>query len=189
MKRFKNDWILYLVISVLAIALGVVLIVDNFKIGMQILDIVIAIMLIIYLALVLIPILRHKTGSIQILTIIEFILICIIAIGLVLQQFKVFNIVGACKIIGLVLWLRAVVELFRAYFYRGKDSSYKYPVWYFCIMLFLITLGTYMFAAPFFSNEQVVLALAIGCFILAAILIVVSIIFIPKKKGKKTKKS
>lgn len=189
MKRFKNDWILYLIISVLAIALGIVLIVNNYKIGMQILDIVIACILLIYLLIVLVPILRKKRGTIQILTIIEFVLICVIAIGLVLQQFKVFNIVGACKIIGLVLWLRAVVELFRAYFYRGKDSSFKYPIWYFCIMLFLITLGTYMFAAPFFSNEQVVLTLAIACFIVAVICIVVGIIFIPKKKGKKTKKS
>lgn len=188
MKRFKNDWILYLVISILSIALGVVLIVNDFKIGLQILDIVIACILVIYLSVVLIPILRHKTGSIQILTIVEFIIICIIAIGLVLQQFKVFNIVGACKIIGLVLWLRAVVELFRAYFYRGKDSNFKYPMWYFCIVLTLITLGTYMFAAPFFSNQQVVLALAIACFIMAAILIVLSIIFAPKKKGLKQKR-
>ncbi|MBE5746447.1 MAG: hypothetical protein E7359_04090 [Clostridiales bacterium] len=188
MKRFKNDWILYLIISILSIALGIVLIVNNYKIGLDILNIVIAVLLLVYLGLVVVPVLRRKTGSIQVLTIVELVIICIIAIGLVLQQFKVFNIVGSCKIIGLVLWIRAVVELFRAYFYRGKESSFKYPMWYFCVILLLITLGTYMFAAPFFTDTQVVLTLAISLFILAAILIILSIIFIPKSKKKKTNK-
>lgn len=186
MKRFKNDWLVYFIISVLSIALGIVLIVNNYDIGLKILDIAIAILLVIYLILFLLPVLKNKRGTIQVLTIIECVLIVIIAVGLVLQQFKVFNIAGACKIIGLVIWLRAIVELFRAYFYRGKDSSYKYPTWYFCLMLVLVTLGTFMFAKPFFSNEQVVLALSIASFVLAIFLIVLGIIYVPKN-GKKTR--
>lgn len=187
MKRFKFDWLVCFIVSVLAIALGIVLIVNDYKIGMQILNIVIACILILYLFLFLLPILQHKRGTIQILTIVEFVIVALIALGLILQQFKVFNIVGACRIIGLVIWIRSVVELFRAYFYRGKESSYKYAVWYFCIILALITLGTWMFASPFFSDQQVVLALSISCFILAALLIVMGIIFVSKKKKSKNK--
>lgn len=188
MKRFKFDWLVYLIVSLLAIALGIVLIVDNYKIGLSILNIVIAILLLLYLGLVLIPVLRKKRGVIQILTIIEFVIVIIISLGLILQQFKVFNIAGACRIIGLVIWLRSVVELFRAYFYHGKESSYKYALWYFCVMIALITLGTFMFARPFFTDQQVVLTLSIVCFIAAAILIVLGIIFVPKKAKKNSKK-
>lgn len=187
MKRFKYDWLVYFIVSIIAITLGILLIVNDYKIGMQILNIAIAIILILYLFLFLMPVLRHKSGTIQILTIVEFVIVALIALGLILQQFKVFNIAGACRIIGLVLWIRAVVELFRAYFYKGKDSSYKYAIWYFCIILSLITLGTYMFASPFFTDQQVVLALSIGCFILAVVLIVLGIIYVPKK-SKKSKK-
>ncbi len=187
MKRFKYDWLLYLIVSVLTIALGIVLIVKNYEIGLKILNIAISIILIIYLIAFLLPLLRHKSGRIQVLMIVEFVLVALISIGLILQQFKVFNIVGACKIIGLVIWLRAVVELFRAYYYRGKDSSYKYPVWYFTIILALITLGTYMFAKPFFTDQQVVLALSILCFIASIVLIVLGIVYLPKN-NKKSKK-
>ena len=188
MKRFKFDWLVCFIVSVIAITLGILLIVNNYKIGMQILNIAISIILILYLFLFLLPVLRHKSGAIQILTIVEFVIVALIALGLILQQFKVFNIAGACRIIGLVIWIRAVVELFRAYFYKGKDSSYKYAIWYFCIILALITLGTYMFARPFFSDQQVVLALSIACFILAVVLIVLGIIYVPKKAGKTKKK-
>ena len=189
MKRFKFDWLVCFIVSVLAITLGIILIVNNYKIGMQILNIVIACILLLYLFLFLLPVMQKKSGTIQILTIIEFVIVALIALGLILQQFKVFNIAGACRIIGLVLWIRAVVELFRAYFYRGKESSYKYAVWYFCIIIVLITLGVWMFASPFFTDQQVVLALSISCFILAILLIVLGIIFVPKKGKKSNKKS
>ena len=185
MKRFKGDYIVYLIVSVLLIALGIVMLVNDYEIGLKIVNIAIALILVAYLALVLFPLIKHKRGTIQILTIVEFVLVCVIALGLILQQFKVFNIAGACQIIGLVIWLRAVVELFRAYFYRGKDSSYKYAPWYFCFILALITFGTYMFAKPFFSNEQVVLTLSIICFVLALALIIVGIMYLPKKQSKK----
>ncbi len=189
MKRFKGDYIVYLIVSVLLITLGIVMLVNNYEIGLKIVNIAIALLLVAYLALVLFPLVKHKRGTVQILTIVEFVLVCLIAVGLILQQFKVFNIVGACKIIGLVVWLRAVVELFRAYFYRGKDSSYNYAVWYFCLILALITFGTYMFAKPFFTDQQVVLALSIICFVLALALIVIGIIYIPKNKSSKSSKS
>lgn len=188
MKRFKGDYIVYLITSVLLIALGIIMLVNDYEIGNKIINIAICFILVAYLALVIFPLIKHKRGAIQILTIVEFVLISLIAIGLVLQQFKVFNIVGACKIIGLVLWIRAVVELFRAYFYRGKDSSYNYAIWYFCLIIGLITLGTYMFAKPFFTDEQVILTLSIICFAISLALIIVGIIFIPKKGKKKSKK-
>ena len=189
MKRFKYDWLVYFIVSVLAIALGIVLIVKDYEIGLKIVNIAIAIILIAYMLLFLLPILKHKRGTVQILVIVEFVLVGLISLGLILQQFKVFNIVGACKIIGLVIWLRCVVELFRAYFYRGKDSSYKYAIWYFCLILALFSLGVYMFAKPFFTDAQVVLTLSICCFIASAVLIVLGIICVPKnnKKAKSSK--
>ena len=61
--------------------------------------------------------------------------------------------------------------------------------WYFIIMLVLITLGTWMFASPFFADKQVVIALAVILFLLAVTFIILGIIYLPKanKKSKKNK--
>jgi len=189
MKRFKYDWLLYLIVSLLAIGLGIVLIVDNYSIGLKILDVALAVMLISYALLLLFPQIKNRRGTIQILIIIEFILIILISVGLVLQQFKVFTIAGSCRILGLIIWLRSIVEIFRAYFYKGKDSAYKYALWYLVIILALFTLGVYMFASPFFNDTQLILALSIALFVVAVILIVLGIAYLPKKdKTKKAKK-
>lgn len=187
MKRFKLDWLVYLILSAVFIAVGIVMIPEVTDLGAKILNIVLAIALVIYSILYLFPKIKRHKGSIQILVIVEFVIVCLVAIGLVLVQFKVFQITGVVRILGLVIWLRSVVELFRAYFYRGKDSSYKYPVWLFCIYLVLITFGTYIFASPFISDAKLVLIMAILFLIVAIFLIVLGIVLLPKK-SKKSKK-
>lgn len=189
MKRFNYDWLVYLILSVLCIAAGVVMLPQVTNLGIKILDIILAICLVAYCCVYLLPKIKHSRGTIQILTIVEFVVICLVALGLILMQFKVFQIDGVIRIIGLVIWLRSVVELFRAYYYRGKDSSYKYPVWLLIIYLVLITFGTYIFASPFISDEKLVLILAIALFVLAVLLIVLGIIYLPKSSHKSKKSS
>lgn len=188
MKRFKLDWLVYLILSAVFIAVGIIMIPEVTDLGAKILNIVLAIALVIYSILYLFPKIKKHRGSIQILVIIEFIIVCLIALGLILVQFKVFEVTGVVRILGLVIWLRCIVELFRAYFYRGKDSSYSYPVWLFCIYLVLITFGTYIFASPFISDQKLVLIMAILFLIVAILLIILGIVLLPKK-SKSSKKS
>lgn len=189
MKRFKFDWLVYLIFSAVFIALGIIMLPEVTDLGSKILNIVLAIALVIYCILFLFPKIKKHRGTIQILVIIEFVIVCLVAIGLVLVQFKVFEITGVVRILGLVIWLRSVVELFRAYFYRGKDSSYSYPVWLLCIYLVLITFGTYIFASPFISDQKLVLIMAILFLVVAIILIILGIVLLPKSKSSKTSKS
>jgi len=188
MKRFKLDWLVYFILSVIAIAGGIVMLPGVTDLGGKILNIFLAICLVVYACMYLLPKIKNYRKTPQILTIIEFIILCVLAVGLVLVQFKVFQISGVVRIIGLAIWLRCVVELFRAYYYRGEASSYKYPVWLLCIYLVLITLGTYIFASPFISDEKLVLIMAIALLVVAAGLIVLGIVLVPKQKGKEKPK-
>ena len=187
MKRFKLDWLVYLILSAVFIAVGIVMIPEVTDLGIKILNIVLALALIVYSVLYLFPKIKRHRGAVQILTIVEFVIVCLIALGLVLMQFKVFQIDGVIRILGLVIWIRSIVELFRAYFYHGKDSTYKYPVWLFCIYLVLITFGTYIFASPFISDEKLVLIMAILFLIVAILLIILGIILLPKKSNSSKK--
>ncbi|MBQ8163552.1 MAG: hypothetical protein IJZ93_04205 [Clostridia bacterium] len=127
----------------------------------------IALYLIFYLAK---KIKSSPNQTILILTIIEFILLMVIALGSVLSQFDILKIQGPGQIIALALWLRGVVEIVRAYFYR-REISETYPIWQLVIAIAMVTLGTYLFAKPFISTEVLQ-------WILCSIILVLGIVFI-----------
>lgn len=141
--------------------------------GNDIINILIAICILAYLFLFLVK--KFKGNGrrvIKVLTIVEFTLLFLIALGCVFSQFKIINIQGACQIFGLVLWSRGCVELFRAYFYKA-DSAEVYPVWYLALSIAFVTFGTYCFAKPFIKDVVIlwifVIILLIGGIALIAI--------------------
>lgn len=119
--------------------------------GTQIINILIAACIICYLAFYLAKKLTYGKRVIKVLTIIEFAILSLIALGCVFSQFNIIRVQGACQIFGLALWTRGTVELFRAYYHRADSKEY-YPVWYLAISIALVTLGTYCFAKPFIQD-------------------------------------
>ena len=140
--------------------------------GNQILYILIAAIIVAYLALYLFKKVRHaNTRVIQVLTIVEFSILSLIALGCIFSQFNIINIKGACQIFGLALWSRGVVEIFRAYYYRS-DTKEVYPVWYLAISIAMVTFGTYCVAKPFIS-DIVILWLFVSALIVCGLLLLV----------------
>ena len=140
--------------------------------GNQILYILIAAVIIAYLALFLFKKIRKANKRvIQVLTIVEFSLLSLIALGCIFSQFKIINISGACAIFGLALWARGSVEIFRAYYYRS-DTKEQYPVWYLALSIAMVTFGTYCFAKPFIS-DLVILWLFVSVLIVVGLLLLV----------------
>ena len=140
--------------------------------GTQIINLLIAACIIAYLVLYLAKKIKGSGKRvIKVLTIVEFALLSLIALGCIFSQFKIINIRGACQIFGLVLWTRGVVELFRAYFYRS-DSKEVYPVWYLAVSIALVTFGTYCFAKPFIQ-DIVILWIFVAFLAISGILLLV----------------
>lgn len=119
--------------------------------GRQIVSILIAACIVCYLAFYLAKKLTHGKRVIKVLTIVEFALLSLIALGCIFSQFKVINVQGACQIFGLALWTRGTIELFRAYYHRADSKEY-YPVWYLGISIAMVTLGTWCFVKPFVQD-------------------------------------
>lgn len=120
--------------------------------GKQVINLLIAACIIAYLVLYLFKKVKGPGKRvIKVLTIVEFALLSLIALGCIFSQFKVINVQGACQIFGLILWTRGCVELFRAYYHRA-DSKEIYPVWYLAVSIVLVTFGTYCFAKPFIQD-------------------------------------
>ena len=147
-KRFKGDVALYFILAFLCATMGVVLLPMVTDIGQSVLNVVIAVGILAYLFCYLVKKFKGTIKTIRILTGVEFGLMFVIALGLVLSQFKIINVSGGCKILGLALALRGTVEMFRAYFYQSASSA-KYPLSQFVFNLALLILGVYLFAKPF----------------------------------------
>ena len=108
--------------------------------------------------------------AIQVLTIVEFGLFSLIALGCVFSQFKVINIQGACQIFGLALWTRGTIEIFRAYYYRA-DSKEVYPLWYLGLSIVLITFGTWCFVKPFIQDVVILWIFVISLLVAGVLLL------------------
>lgn len=152
--------------------------------GFMVTDITIAVLIFIYLFGYLIK----KTGKegnevIRTLSIIEFIVISIIALGCVLSQFRIIVIGGPCQIVGAIMWARGVIEVLRAYYFRG--SSAKYPVGLVLIDIALITFGTYLYLRPIFSEYHIQWGIVVFLVALAVIFTYAGIVTRPDKKRKK----
>jgi uncharacterized membrane protein len=165
--------------------------------GTQIIDILVATLIVLYLALFLFKKIKRATKqAIKVLTIVEFALLALIALGCIFRQFNIIQVNEASQIFALALWTRGSVELFRAYYYRS-DTKEVYPVWYLGVSIAMVTLGTYFFARPLIKDIAVLWIFVAILATFGLLLLVIGINNIQKKKAatpkveettKKTKK-
>lgn len=154
--------------------------------GSQIINLLIAICIVLYLIYFLAKKVKGPSKrAIKVLTIVEFTILSLIALGCIFSQFKIINVQGACQIFGLALWTRGTTEIFRAYYYRA-DSKEVYPVWYLALSIAFVSFGVYCFAKPFIKDIVIL-------WIFVAILFVLGVVLLSfgtnKRKTKKLSKN
>lgn len=194
-KKVKYFW-LYIVLGALGVITSIILApIWNFweqcpwkTWGQSILGIIIAAAILFYVGYYLIKKIIRSRGVIQVLYIIECVVLVLIAIGSILIQLQILPIKEICMIIGLIFWSEGVIDLFRAYFHQ-RDSKTSYPMWRLCIAIGAVTLGTYMFAKPFFQNIVVLWVFVSLLFVLSIALIVFGAMCKPAGKPKKVKEN
>ena len=180
MRTYKN-YIFDLVIAVLALVLGILML-PPFGIGQYCLNLLLALSLATYLAVHLFGKMQRTRGATFILTLIEFSVICIIIVGLVFQQFRVFELVGVCRTLGVVLWLRGIVSITVMYINLGTLKSARYNLPKFILYLLLITVGVYLFANPLLTDYVFNWIICLVMLFSALIFFLLSFIYSPIKK-------
>lgn len=155
--------------------------------GRKVIDIFIAFLIVLYLCTYLVKkVARGGNGVIRILTIIEFVVLSLIALGCIFSQFGIFNIGEPCQIAGLIMWCRGTIEVFRAYYFRGS-STVKYPVWLVAVAVALVTFGTYLYVKPLFTAQHLQWVLAAIMLAIMVFLIYAGVVTKPASTGKKKK--
>ena len=191
-KKTKLFW-LFFVTGVLAILLGIMFMpiwqnagdwVFWKDWGQNLVNIIIFACIVLYLCLFLVKKIRRRSnGVVKVLTIVEFVLMSLIALGCILQQFKVINIGGACAILGLALWCRGVVEIFRAYYHQHGNNDRYQLCWFECAIA-LVSVGVYLFAKPLFSDVTLIWIFAILLILAGIILFIDGFLAKPVSKKK-----
>ena len=129
-----------------------------------------------YLFMFLIKKINRYRGVVQVLTIIEFVLLALIALGLVFSQFNILAIPKQPSVIlGLALYCRGVIEIFRAYYYH-------HSVWWLVVAILFVTFGVYLMVKPLVQLTLIVWLLAISVIVIGIFLITYGALANPKAK-------
>lgn len=156
--------------------------------GVDLISLIIGIILVCYILFFLAKQVKGKKNSvIVVLTIIEIILMALIAIGCAFQQFNVITVGGACQIFGLALWCRGVIEIFRAYFHQDGNNE-KYPIWLLVLAIALVSFGVYCYIKPLI-DDIIILWIFVSILILLSIVLIVDGVLSKPEKKEKIKKS
>ena len=190
-KRFKGDYIVYLLSFIVMVALATVLLPMITDWGMQILDIIAAAVLISYSLFYILPkLMSKKSKLVTIFSFIEFLFVLMLGISNVLTQFKVitFNIDTINLSIGVALLLRGTTELVSDYVRKEHKKKFIY----FVLDLVIYTLGFYLIVKPLLTDTQILYILIAFFYALGLFFLFLSIKFWshkPRKaKAKKVKK-
>lgn len=188
--RFKGDYIVYYILTVLTIVFGLSFLFCPFMKGIvkDSITYLIGIALLAYAGFFLLKnLFRKRVTVVKVFMWIEFILVVLMALGMFLSQLRVINI-SECQALGLTIWCRGFVEIVRGYYNQGDirvaghhsafDRAAKY------INIFLITFGTYVFFNVNINKDKIVLSLGV-CMLIAAAIFLFLAIYCTTQRGKR----
>ena len=157
--------------------------------GLTIVNYIMASLILLYLFGYLLKKVLSNKGTIQILTIVEFSLLFLIALGLVLSEIIGFVITDNPSIIlGIALYIRGVVEIIKGYFYQ-KSVNEKHHIGWVILAILLVTGGTVLFVTNYVDKVTVLWIIIASLVLLGAVGILWGILAKPetKKEVKTTK--
>ena len=183
MRRMYKNFVFDIVIAAISLAVGVVML-PPFGIAEYALNILLATTLVIYLLSFLFDKLRHTKGTVFIFTLIEFLAISLIAIGLVIRQFMPLNIDNVWRALGAAIWLRGVVMTLEMYVAAMASKKPRRNIPRLVLAIAFISLGAFLFARPITSDVALEWVICISFLLCALIFAGLAFLFAPVKKSK-----
>ena len=183
MANFFKNYVALFIFSGLLFAFGI-LTLPPLKI--PVINFVLAFGLLAYLALFLFGKLSRARGAMFTVLLVEFVIISLIAAGLLLSQVSLIKINGVCRVVGLSLWIHSTASMIGEYQAATVKIHRRTPMHIFVLHLSLSSFGVYIFAAPFISDKTIAWIAALLSFALGALCLIFAIIFAARGKKKAT---
>lgn len=181
MKKLYRNFIFDLTIALVALVLGIVML-PPFGIGIYILNLLLAASIVVYFLVYLWDKLRVTRGSIFLLTVLECVVYLFVIIDLILEQFRLYDVLNVCRALGIILWTRGTVSAIGMYINAISQNRKKNSMSGFLFRLFLICAGMYLFANPLITDLILNWAICILFFLSALAFGGLALLFSPSKK-------
>lgn len=177
MQKLMKNWIFTLITCILLAVLTTIMLLGAFELkgftlARDILHLLVAVVLALYVIFALFPMLARYRGVPQLFVGVEIALLILTMIALVFAQINVpfFSTLQVCSVVGLALWLRGSVEVVHAYVLQGIQDKKKTPLWALCLYILLSAFGVWQMAKPTIEDKHFL-------FVIGGISLVMAVIF------------
>ena len=142
MTKLVSNWIFTLVETILILVFAILM----FALGDEILHILIGIALIVYIALVVLNKVVSYRGVIQMIAMLEFFVITILAVFVLVDKLPFANANSVNVALGAAMWLRATTEILHSYHGQGtgREAKKNFTAWKIFFYVLLLTFGTFI---------------------------------------------
>ena len=153
MKKLISNWIFTLVETILLLAFSVLV----FIFGGTHLNVLVGAALIVYIALVILSKVVVYRGIIQMIAMLEFFVITILAIFVIVD----FPLMPGVDIVnltfGVTMWFRATTEILHSYHGQGEGRAVKkvFTAWKIFFYILLLTVGTFIASTSLLAEQLV----------------------------------
>ncbi len=176
MQKLMKNWIFTMIVCILLTLLTAVMLlgafeVKGFTLAQDILHLLVAVMLAIYMIFTLFPLIARYRGVMRVFVGVEIMLLILTVVALVFAQINMsfFSSLQVCSVVGLAIWLRGAVEIVHAYTLQSSENKKKMPLWALCLYILLCSLGVWQMAKPTVSDKHFLFV--IGAFSLGTVVI------------------
>ncbi len=177
MQKLIKNWIFTLIVCILLALLTAVMLlgafeVKGFTLARDILHLLMAVILGIYVVLGLFPTLIRYRGVIRVFVGTEILVLVLAMVALAFAQVNMpfFSSLQACSVVGLALWARGAVEIVHAYLLQGSNSEKKIPLWGLGCYILLCAFGMWQMARPTIADKHFL-------FVIGGVSLVMTVIF------------
>lgn len=183
MNKLCKNFIFDIILAALSLGLFVISL-PPIDIGEGIVRLLIATLLVAYLALYLYDRIRHSRGTMFVLAVVEFSLVCLLVLLLIFGQLDIVDS-EASAFLGIAIWLRGAVCLIGMYITASSAKKNRYKLSEFIGYLFLTTLGVYLYANPFISDYAITWIICILFFLFAAAFAALAVLYSPAREKRR----
>jgi len=194
MEKLMKNWIFTLVVGILLAVLTVLMILgalDIVPLARDILHIIAAVILVLYIVFALWYNMLHYRGTVQAFAIGEVAILSLVAAGLVFRQFQVLSFLSGMQvfqIVGLAMWLRGTVEIVHAYLMHGTNAKHPITLAGLCGYIALSAVGMWQLAAPLIRDKHILWVIGFISLVATTIFLYATVKNrgrLPKKEKKK----
>ena len=179
MQKLMKNWVFTLIVCILLAILAVLMFLSGFKvgnlhIGEEILHIVAAVALTIYVIFALFPLVARYRGALQGFVVGEVIILLLTAVAHIIMNFGIkiplLSSLDVCSVVGLALWLRGVVETVHAYLSNAHANTAKrIPLWQLLLYILLSAVGVWQLVKPLLKDEIFIFIIGTAAAVIAVI--------------------